>query len=376
MKITILALHLGYGGVEKFITNIANMFADENEVHIISTYKIFEKPVFKINPKVKISYLMENLKPNREEFYESIKKFNIINIIKQTYIALKILYIRKHKMKKSIMDIQEGVVISTRPLHNKLLSKYGNNSLNKIATEHNYDLNNNKYIRKVINSCKNLDYLVIASKELSKNYSKKMSHYKCRIVNIPLSLDYVPNETSNLEEKGITYIGRLSKEKGILDLIEVFKEVYDKDNKVILNIVGEGEEEEELKNRIQRYNLNDNVILHGYKSREEVENILLNTSIGVNTSYRESFGLAILETMSYGIPCIAFSSAEGLKEIIKNEKNGYIIENRNFEQMANSILELINDREKRIRFAEEAKKTCLKYERKEIRKKWMEIINN
>ncbi len=36
MKITILALHLGYGGIEKFISNIANMFAKENEVEIIS----------------------------------------------------------------------------------------------------------------------------------------------------------------------------------------------------------------------------------------------------------------------------------------------------------------------------------------------------
>ena len=49
------------------------------------------------------------------------------------------------------------------------------------------------------------------------------------------------------------------------------------------------------------------------------------------TSYTESFGIVLIEAMSHGIPCIAFDSAEGAREIINSGENGYLINNRNFD---------------------------------------------
>ena len=85
MKITILALHLGYGGIEKFIANIANMFAEDSDVQIISTYKLYDKPPFFIDKNVRITYLLENLNPNKEELYQSIKNYKILYSIKQCF---------------------------------------------------------------------------------------------------------------------------------------------------------------------------------------------------------------------------------------------------------------------------------------------------
>lgn len=374
MKITILALHLGYGGIEKFITNITNMLEENNEVEIISTYKLYDEPAFYISPNVKITYLLEKLKPNKQEINESIKNLKILELIKQLFIAVKVLYLKKHKMKSAIKSLDSEVVISTRDIHNKLLSKYGKKNTIKIATEHNYKDTDKPYMKKVINSCKNVDYLVIASKELADMYKSNMTNIKCKVVNIPLSVDYIPTRTSKLEEKSITYIGRLSKEKGVIDLIEVFNKVYKKDNEFILNIIGAGSEEEQIISKIKEHNLEKNVIIHGYKTKEAIEEILLKTSIGINTSYTESFGLAILETFSYGIPCVAFDSAKGAREIIDNNKNGYIIEKRNFEEMANSILELFNNKEKLSEFGKNAREKSLKYEQKVIKEEWLKLL--
>ena len=76
-KITILALHLGYGGIENAIATLANLLSKDYEVEIISTYKLYSEPVFKINDNVKITYLMENIKPNKKEldYYKKNKKF-------------------------------------------------------------------------------------------------------------------------------------------------------------------------------------------------------------------------------------------------------------------------------------------------------------
>lgn len=375
MKITILALHLGYGGIEKFISNIANMFEENNQVEIISIYKLYDNPPFYINPNVKITYLLEDLKPNRDEFYESLKKFKVLELIKQSFISLKILHLKKYKMKKAIKNLESDVVISTIEPHNKLLSKYGKKDSIKIATEHNYKNDEKNYINNVIKSCKNLNYLVIASKQLANIYSKKMMSSNCKVVNIPLILDYMPEKTSELSNKVITYIGRLSEEKGVIDLIEVFKKIHDKDDEFRLNIVGDGELKEKMIQKISENHLENCAFMQGYKSKSELEEIMLNTSIGINTSYTESFGLALMETFSYGIPCVAFSSAEGAKEIIDNDKNGYIIENRNFEEMANKVIDLVNNKDKLMIFGKNAREKSEQFEVQNIKEKWFKLVD-
>lgn len=372
MKITILALHLGYGGIEKFISNVANMFAEDNDVEIISVYKLYDKPPFYINSNVKIKYLLDNLKPNRSEVFESIKSFNLLEFVRQAYISFKILYLKKHKMKKAVKELNSDIVISTIPTHNKLVSKYCNKSIKRIATEHNYK--DKKYINKVVKSCKSLDYLVIASKTLSNIYSKKLINKKCKVVNIPLAIDYIPDKVSNLEKKSITYIGRLSKEKGVIDLIEVFKKVYEMDNEIILNIVGDGSLKDSIIKRIKEYHLENNVLFHGYKTKAEMEDILLETSVGINTSYTESFGLAIIETMSYGIPCVVFSTAEGVTEIIENNIDGYIISNRNIDEMLDKIIELVTHKEIIKQLGKHAREKSLQYKLDNIKLKWKKMI--
>ena len=375
MKITILALHLGYGGIEKFISNIANMFEENSQVEIISIYKLYDNPPFYINPNVKITYLLEDLKPNRDEFYESLRKFKVLELIKQSFTSLKILYLKKYKMKQAIKNLESDVVISTIEPHNKLLSKYGKKDTIKIATEHNYKNDDKNYINNVIKSCKNLNYLVIASKQLANIYSKKMMSSNCKVVNIPLTLDYMPEKTSELSNKVITYIGRLSEEKGVIDLIEVFKKIHDKDDEFRLNIVGDGELKEKMIQKISENHLESCAFMQGYKSKSELEEIMLNTSIGINTSYTESFGLALMETFSYGIPCVAFSSAEGAKEIIDNDKNGYIIENRNFEEMANKVIDLVNNKDKLMIFGKNAKEKSEQFEVRNIKEKWFKLVD-
>ena len=69
-KITILSLHLGYGGVEKAITTLANMLCQTYDVEIISVYKLYEKPAFEVDKKVKLTYLINSDLPLKVEKYK------------------------------------------------------------------------------------------------------------------------------------------------------------------------------------------------------------------------------------------------------------------------------------------------------------------
>ena len=54
-KITILALHLGFGGVEKYISSLCKMLEEDYQIEIISTYKVSDKPAFNFSNKINTS---------------------------------------------------------------------------------------------------------------------------------------------------------------------------------------------------------------------------------------------------------------------------------------------------------------------------------
>ena len=92
------------------------------------------------------------------------------------------------------------------------------------------------------------------------------------------------------------------------------------------------------------------------------------------TSYTESFGLVLIEAMSYGIPCIAYSSAEGANDIIKNNYNGYLIDNRNEHEMADTVVKLLNNPKELKRLGSNAHKTSLEYSKSKVIKLWLEVL--
>jgi glycosyltransferase involved in cell wall biosynthesis len=68
----------------------------------------------------------------------------------------------------------------------------------------------------------------------------------------------------------------------------------------------------------------------------------------------EGFGISVIEAAYCGIPVIA-SDLEGLKDAIKNEKNGFLIESENADSYVKKINELLDDEEYRKNFGQKAR---------------------
>ena len=68
-KISILALHLGSGGIERITTMLANNLCKDYKVEIVSTYKIFSKPFFQQKVEKDKRYLqaLNNIKREKGE---------------------------------------------------------------------------------------------------------------------------------------------------------------------------------------------------------------------------------------------------------------------------------------------------------------------
>ena len=336
-KVTIYALHLGYGGVEKNICEKANILSNIYDVEIISLYKLYDKPAFIVSPKVKIKYLT-NVKPNRNEFKNAVKSKNIKSILKEGFYAVKVLYLKNSLITKSMIECNSKIIISTRVDFSLKLIK--NNEYNniKIAEEHIYHNNNSKYIKKLGLILKYVDYLMPSSDYLTDYYKSIYSKYDYKIKTNKMPIEG-SNKLCDLKKKNIISVGRLSKEKGFADLIEIFSNIESED--WTLTIVGDGDEKENLEALIKDNNLEGKVILTGFLNKEELYKLYENSSLYVMTSFEESFGLVLVEASSFGLPLIAFDSAIGAKEII--QENGILVSNRDKSVMIKKIKKLMND---------------------------------
>ena len=120
--------------------------------------------------------------------------------------------------------------------------------------------------------------------------------------------------------------------------------------------------------------MNDSIRLHGFQGKEYINRLLEKSSIYCMTSFTESFGIVLIEAMSFGIPCLAFSSAEGATELINNNINGYLIDNRNKKEYINKLKELINNTNLRKSIGKKGYKTSLEYTTEKISKQWLELL--
>ena len=373
-KVSILSLHLGYGGIEKSIIMLANVLSKKYEVEIAVCYKLYDSPVFELNEKVKVKYLNGKLAPNHEQIRNAFKTKNIFKIIKEGLFALKVLHLRKKSIINYINSTSSDVIISTRDIFNNWLSKNGNDNVLKIGWEHNHFHDDIKYANKVVKSAKNLDYFVLVSSELNDYYSMRMSNYKCKCLYIPNSIESIPLKSSKLNEKRFISVGRLSPEKGYLDLIKVFELIRKKGIDWRLDIVGDGVEREKLQKYIDANKLSNNIKLHGFQGKDYIDELLDSSSIYLMTSYTESFGIVLIEAMSHGVPCIAFSSAEGAREIIEDGKNGFLIENRDFNEMVNACDNLIKNKDIRLEMGKYARESVYRFTSENVGRNWFDLI--
>ena len=375
-KVSILALHLGYGGIERCIASLANMLVSYYEVEILCVYQLYEKPVFDISEKVTIRYLVKNRKPNRDAFRQALSNKKIVSIIKEGMSGIKTLYLRKKNMIEAIQKNDADIMIATRDIFDEWLSLYGNENVLKIGWEHNHHHQNEKYAHEIVRSCKNLDALVLVSKDLQKFYQKAMHATHCKCFYIPNTLEKIPKTIAKLDQKRFVSVGRLSPEKGYQDLLSIASFLAIKHPSWHLDIVGDGEEKEKLEKMIEEKHLSSYVTLHGFQNSDYIAKLLHRSSIYLMTSYTESFGIVLLEAMSHGLPCIAYHSAEGAREIIQSGYNGYLIKNRNQNAYLKKVDDLVKDASMRKQLGKNARESIKPYQKEKVVSKWISLLES
>jgi glycosyltransferase involved in cell wall biosynthesis len=153
---------------------------------------------------------------------------------------------------------------------------------------------------------------------------------------------------TNNQTVKILYLGRLVKQKGIYDLIEAANELKQCNYKFKMILGGSGDEQKCL-SLIQKYELEDNVILVGWLDEIEKDKYLQDSDILVLPSYYESFGISLIEGMSYGLPIVSSYGGQ-MVEVARENVDGIFIHPGNISELKNALGKLIDDENLRNKY--------------------------
>ena len=237
-----------------------------------------------------------------------------------------------------------------------------------------YTVDDIKYKKRITSGYKNLDYVVVISKYHENMYNEWFKESNVKIERIENILDNIPKETSKLNNNAIIAVGRFNYVKDFSSLIDIMKYAVKKNPSLKLYLLGDGEDKTIIDAKIKEYKLEKNIVMPGFVSASEVTNYMLKSDIYIMTSLRECFPMVLLEAYSCGLPVISFDILTGPREIVKCNKTGYLIKNRDVELMANKINELLSDKNKLKAFSKEAIQESKKYTKDVIIEKWYNIF--
>ena len=166
-------------------------------------------------------------------------------------------------------------------------------------------------------------------------------------------------------------IGRLSKQKNFSFLIKNIKHFLENDPYLKLVIIGIGEDKERLIKQIKNYNLEEKIILLGFKTN--VFKYFKNCKALILSSLWEDPGFVILEAAYSNVPVISSNCPNGPEEILNGGKYGFLFKNNcdsDFKSKVNEFLNCSNDelKDMKINAKKQSKKFSLFYHAKEIKK--------
>ncbi|NLT51593.1 MAG: glycosyltransferase family 4 protein [Ignavibacteria bacterium] len=303
-KILYLIKTMDVGGAERFTLNLSTyMQSNGFETTVYSSGGIFTDLLREKN----VTYI----------YSDNAQKNDFISFFKI-----------RQEIKKILSEKEYDIIHCQHRIFVLILSTIKTGRAKIIYTAHNYF---DDFLQKLIKP----DYAIAISPTIEKNLKSTLtiSHSKISCINLGVdSPDLVPwknrKKTDNIT---IGYVGRLLKEKGILNLLQAFNTLKNHHSELRLKIVGKGPLKNEIINFVEENKLNDLITIN--EPLTDIDAIYKNIDILVlPTQMKEGLPISILEAMARGILVITCNSG-GIGDVIINGETGIVLESGSIEEI-------------------------------------------
>ncbi len=408
MKI-LLIQHKGFlngaGGTEKICCFLANNLVKKDfEVEIATNESILPKPMFFLEPKVKLTNIFNDsivqkkivelfnykgknpflwiyykVKKKYHKIYNKalLKKINGIDGLYKFNLAQ-----RSKEWNKYINESNPDLII-TMSIGSLLEITYKNECkkpiLNSVNGRPDYDFTDLLWYRSNIEmklleeSYKYLDGIQVLFESYKKFLPTTFNGIALTIPNpvLQINASEITNHSEIKEKYKIVNIASLNtscKQQHIA--ISVFSKIANKYPNWDLEFWGIGNDLTLLEEQVKTLKLQNRVFFKGF-TNEPIEK-LKESDLFIFPSKYEGFPLALTEAMSVGLPSVGFKTCSGVNELIDHEKNGYLADNEGMMQMF--IENLINDKGLRKEMGIMAHNKVEEYTEEAVFNKWLEFI--
>lgn len=188
-----------------------------------------------------------------------------------------------------------------------------------------------------------------------------------------LSTTDIPSEIrKRIENKFVIgFVGRITQDKGISELIEAFKRIQSVNNKSVLIIIGSLETGDPISDNDLNFIKNNADVIH-INHVENPVNYYNNMDVLVFPTHREGFGNVSIEAQALEVPVITYN-VTGAKDTVVNEHTGFIVEKNDINAIYEKLLYFIQNEDIRIKFGEKGRKWVFEnFSNKMI---WKELLN-
>lgn len=228
---------------------------------------------------------------------------------------------------------------------------------------------------------KNVKKIYVKS-ELAREYLENKGYTNIETIGVGLDISKyndvkkISDETKDIlvylnnNNNVLLYVGALSKRKNFPFLLKVYNEVFQKEKNIKLLIIGKGNKKyvSEILDNFDKEVL-ENIKIVPSLSNEQLSYIYPKATLFLLPSINEIFGMVLLESMYFNTPVIS-SKNGGSTTVIKNNYNGFVINEFDEKKWANTIIDNIKDKRKLLELGRNANHTVVnKYLWKNIYKK-------
>ena len=210
--------------------------------------------------------------------------------------------------------------------------------------------------------------LVVAITQGDADEWRRWTDRVCVVPNIVSLNPY--RRLSDCTARRVVFAGRFAKEKDIPTLAAIWQRVHRQFPDWTLDIYGDGELKDQLAPALEA--MACNICVH--PSTADIFQEFLNSSIVVLTSLGESFSLVLVEAMSCGVPVVAFDCPYGPRDIITNDRDGYLIAPGDTASYSDRLCRLMADPQLRRKMGQHAASTSQRFAADVIMPQWHEIF--
>jgi L-malate glycosyltransferase len=195
-----------------------------------------------------------------------------------------------------------------------------------------------------------LSDVIVANSEVGRRVFQRRHNHKLRVVYNGVDFLRFCRPTDALGKKSelnlarfdkiVSIVTRLEPVKNPLMIIKIASIVIEEEPNTAFVIIGDGTLKAEMEDVIKREVMHRNVFLLGF--RNDVEEILQITDVGVLTSNREGLPNAVIEMLASGVPVVA-TDCEGTREVLDEGQTGFFVKVGDDYRAAQCILKLLRD---------------------------------